>query len=292
MRQDVRGSEGPGSVRLGGSPADPGNWRSMVDRRETLTAQEMLEGYVRPGRPVLLTGVTRDWPALSRWNFDFFRSSYGSEPVRISRAARPEEPEFETTLAGYLDSFGHHAEGRPFYLTSWPFRERHPELLEDFRIPECLPEDLVARLPDPVRPDLLWLFMGPAGSGIRMHLDVGFSSAWNVQVTGRKRWVLYPPEQTPFLYEGEVDALHPDLAHFPRFAEARGLELEVGPGELLFIPSLWWHQTVHLEDGIAVTGNFVDEVNWPAVLRYLEMNRLGELREALLRVVREAGLGG
>lgn len=264
----------------------------MVDRRDTLTPQEMLDEYVRPGRPVLLTGVTRDWPARTKWTFDFFRQRYGGEPVRVTRAAREDEPEVETTLAEYLDSFPAHAQGRPFYLTSWAFRERHPELLEDFRIPECLPDDLIASIPEHLRPDLLWLFMGPAGSGIRMHVDVGFSSAWNVQVVGRKRWVLYPPEQEPYLYGGAVDAFHPDLERFPRFALAHPHEVEVGPGEMLFVPSLWWHQTVHVEDGIAVTGNFADETIWTEVVRYLQMHEMGELLEAFRKVLRTRGLVG
>lgn len=261
-----------------------------MDRRDRLSPREMWEEYLLPGRPVLLTGVTGDWPARTKWSFDFFRERYGAEPVRISRGVRDGEPEVETTLAGYLDSFSRPAAGKPFYLTSWPFRKEHPELLEDFRMPDFLPEDLIARLPEEVRPDLLWLFMGPAGSGIRMHVDVGFTHAWNVQVVGRKRWVLYPPEQTPLLYDGEVDAFRPDLDRFPRFALARPLEVEVGPGELLFIPSRWWHQTVHLEDGIAVTGNFADETCWREVDRYLELHGMDELLAAFRAVVREAGL--
>lgn len=260
----------------------------MVDRRESLSAREMLDEYVRPGRPVLLTGATRDWPARTKWSFDFFRQGYGAEPVRVSRAAHDDEADVEMTLAEYLDSFGRQAEGKPFYLTSWAFRARHPELLEDFRIPECLPEDLIGRLPEEVRPDLLWLFMGPAGSGIRMHVDVGFSSAWNVQVVGRKRWVLYPPDQEPLLYGGEVDAFRPDLERFPRFALTRPLEVVVGPGEMLYVPSLWWHQTIHLEDGIAVTGNFADRTIGPEVVRYLQMHGMDELLEAFQAVLQDA----
>jgi hypothetical protein len=41
-----------------------------------------------------------------------------------------------------------------------------------------------------------------------------------------------------------VDIDNPDLIKFPKFEEAMeyGLSAELGPGDGIFIPSLWWHQ--------------------------------------------------
>src|SRR3546814_12307007 len=43
-----------------------------------------------------------------------------------------------------------------------------------------------------------------------------------------------------------VDFAAPDLARFPRFAEAlrHAQVAELGPGDAVFIPSMWWH---HME---------------------------------------------
>ena len=86
---------------------------------------------------------------------------------------------------------------------------------------------------------------------------------------GRRRFTLFPPEQLSNLYIGPldftpagqavslVDFLAPDLVRFPKFAEAmqHAQVAELGPGDALFIPSLWWH---HIEalDGLNVLLNY------------------------------------
>ena len=78
---------------------------------------------------------------------------------------------------------------------------------------------------------------------------------------GRRRFTVFPPEQFRNLYIGPlentpagravslVDFHAPDLAAFPRFAEAlahaRIAELE--PGDAIYIPSMWWHHVEGLE---------------------------------------------
>jgi hypothetical protein len=80
-------------------------------------------------------------------------------------------------------------------------------------------------------------------------------------VAGRRRVTLFPPDQLANLYIGPldfnpagqaislVDFHHPDLARFPRFeqalAHAQMVELE--PGDVLMIPSMWWHHIEALE---------------------------------------------
>lgn len=81
-------------------------------------------------------------------------------------------------------------------------------------------------------------------------------------VAGRRRFTLFPPQQVENLYIGPldftpagqaislVDFLQPDLERFPRFATAmaHARAAELGPGDALFIPSMWWHHIQALED--------------------------------------------
>ena len=74
-------------------------------------------------------------------------------------------------------------------------------------------------------------------------------------VAGRRRFTLFPPEQVGNLYIGPldyaptpapismVDFSAPDLQRFPRFARAleAALVADLGPGDAIYIPSLWWH---------------------------------------------------
>jgi len=80
-------------------------------------------------------------------------------------------------------------------------------------------------------------------------------------VVGRRRFTLFPPEELANLYIGPldftpagqaislVDFAQPDLGRFPRFADAarRAQVAELGPGDAIFIPSMWWHHIESLE---------------------------------------------
>ncbi len=75
---------------------------------------------------------------------------------------------------------------------------------------------------------------------------------------GHRRFTLFAPDQLGNLYIGPldftpagqaislVDFANPDLAKFPKFAAAmnHAQVAELGPGDAIFIPSMWWH---HIE---------------------------------------------
>jgi hypothetical protein len=77
-------------------------------------------------------------------------------------------------------------------------------------------------------------------------------------VAGHRRFTLFPPAQISNLYIGPldftpagrpislVDFNNPDFEKFPRFREAleHAQVAELAAGDVLFIPSMWWHQVV------------------------------------------------
>lgn len=85
------------------------------------------------------------------------------------------------------------------------------------------------------------------------HFDVSENIA--CVVAGRRRFILFPPEQTANIYPGPMDVTpasvpismvsldEPELDRFPRYREAleAALVAELEPGDAIFIPYLWWH---------------------------------------------------
>ena len=88
---------------------------------------------------------------------------------------------------------------------------------------------------------------------VATHYDLPDNLA--VVAVGERRFTLFPPEQLQNLYVGPldfnpagqaislVDVRNPDLARYPRYADAlaHAQVAELGPGDALFIPSMWWH---------------------------------------------------
>lgn len=107
--------------------------------------------------------------------------------------------------------------------------------------------------------------------GNRTHTNTHFDESANVAIVigGRRRFTLFPPEQVDNLYVGPlhftiagppvsmVDLRHLDLELYPRFADAleHAVTAELGPGDALFIPPLWWHNVEAL-DGVNVMMNY------------------------------------
>ena len=257
----------------------------MLERRSGLSAEEFREQYARPGKPVILTDVTEGWEAL-KWTPDFLAQI--APEVEVSAVAtdsRSLGQAVTMSLKEYVDYFKAPDE-RKLYMINWAFEKDHPELLQQFQLPDFFRDDWLRETGLPLH--LMWIFLGPADSGLFMHLDVGHTAAWNAQLTGSKLWKLWPPGQEHLLYEGKVDAFSPDLNRFPKFAEAESVDGIVNAGECIFVPSLWWHQTKNKDAGLALTANYVDETNCEASLSYLkQMPEYEEIYRALRRVARK-----
>ncbi len=88
---------------------------------------------------------------------------------------------------------------------------------------------------------------------VASHFDVADNIA--VVVGGRRRFILFPPDQVDNLYVGPLDftlagqpisladPVAPDFERFPKFAQAldHALTAELEPGDAIYIPSPWWH---------------------------------------------------
>ncbi|GAB1600352.1 hypothetical protein Ahia01_000313000 [Argonauta hians] len=105
------------------------------------------------------------------------------------------------------------------------------------------------------------LWMGTRGAHTCCHYDTyGFNLV--AQLHGRKRWVLFPPEDTNNLYPtripyeessvfSEVNIKVPDVAKYPKFKDCHAYVVTLNAGQVLYVPRHWWHFVECLEMSIS-----------------------------------------
>lgn len=242
-----------------------------------VSLEEFRERFEKPGVPVVVTDVVPSWRAAASWNRDYFKEVCG--PSLFVAGG------FKFKMEEYLD-YSDRIDGRcdqPLYLFDHDFARKVPALASDYDIPEYFSEDLLQYLGEEKRPHYRWLILGPKHSGSSFHKDPNATSAWNACVRGSKKWILFPPDSPPpgvHPTEDGSDVTAPlsVLEWYLNFYDiARGEGARVGAvecivreGELVFVPSGWWHCVINLEWSAAVTQNYVSSVNFRSVARWLQ----------------------
>lgn len=99
----------------------------------------------------------------------------------------------------------------------------------------------------------LWI----SGSGLTVGLHFDPAENLNFQLRGSKRFTLYPPgirrfyplkrfSQTAHISGVFREGPKPDLKKFPRFDPSSGIDVELTEGDVLYLPTYWWHQVESL----------------------------------------------
>jgi hypothetical protein len=225
-----------------------------VEKRSLVALGEFVERYVFGSRPVVLTDVANDWPALRRWSAQDLSQRFGHLEVEI-QAERSADSNYEQNklnhrrsvrLSDFVAQVLAGGATNDYYMTANNEVLKRPEfapLLADIgSLPAlCDPTELAAR-------SSFWF--GPAGTVTPLHHDA--LMLFHTQIVGRKRWRFISPLQTPLLYNyydvySPIDIDHPDLDRYPLFSQATVLEVIVEPGETMFLPLGWWHQVTALD---------------------------------------------
>ena len=76
----------------------------VVDK---VTAKEFEEKYCQFRKPVVITGMTKEWPAMSKWDVEYFREKYGRQDVWVSvlrnGLSHPPNKEIQMNFSDFLD---------------------------------------------------------------------------------------------------------------------------------------------------------------------------------------------
>jgi hypothetical protein len=227
-----------------------------------------LDELLSAGEPAVLAGLVKDWPLVQaglRSDHDamsYLRSFYNGKTVGTSIGP----PEIGGRLF-YEPGFTHlNFENRRLPMDAVlndieaHLRDERPPAyyIASTTIDACLPglrkaNDVGFAMHgfDPLAS--IWIGNHTIAS---CHYDAPNNLACCVD--GKRRFTMIPPEQIQNLYPGPldptpggqavslVDFANPDFERFPSFraALAAAQVAEVGPGDAVFIPSMWWH---HIE---------------------------------------------
>jgi hypothetical protein len=251
---------------------------------------EFICAYLSRNKPLVARGCfLQTWALAPPWGLDLLAQRFGAYHV----------PVFDTLFkmirtvkfsdyVSMIESDRPSAEPLPYMR--WYARQRHfqmicadgafAELAESWAAPSWLPSadyvfPQIKGNADPVRDSFpaKGIFVCAAGGRTRLHVDPWASDAVLCQVTGEKRFIMYPPSAAEFLSDGEsaVDIERPDYARFPRWKSIQpALDVTLSPGDGIFIPSGWFHTAVALTPSVSITWNFVHEVNADRFSAYLE----------------------
>ena len=239
-----------------------------VEKRSRVSRDEFIERYVRGCRPVVLTDLAHDWPAMQRWSFAEFKRRFGNLTVQV-QSGRDADTDYEvnkvrlrrdTNFAAFLDRVAMSGPTNDEYLTASNEILRRPEfmsLLDDIgSLPDFCNRAAMSRSAS--------LWVGPAGTRTPLHHDT--LMLLHTQIVGRKRWRFVSPLSGPQVYNdfdvySPVDFENLDLARFPEAAKVKVLDVVVEPGETMFLPLAWWHQVSSLDRCISLSFTNIDVPN-------------------------------
>ena len=236
-----------------------GEKRGPIDVRTDLDPAVFHRDYLDTDTPVVFRGAGADWPA-ARWTPELLGQRYAGTKVRLLRAAPNEAKGLpgEGRDASYAEIAESMQSGGNLYARFSGIMHQHPELVDDVDL------DWFRSMRRDINDFENWgFFMGGAGTATGLHSSIAPNLFY--QISGRKRWYIYPAWTAPFFapavkcspyFYSEVDVS--DVSKWPVAEATPGWIADLEPGDVLYVPSFAWHQVHNSTATIAVGYRWMD----------------------------------
>ena len=227
-----------------------------IDRVTTITKEDFYNNYVKKQKPVVIEQLTQDWPAYEKWKLNYIKDIAGDKTVPlyddrpVSHKDGFNEAHAKMKMADYIDLLLDKPTNYRIFL--YNLMKEVPSLKDDFRWPD-IGLKLVKQLP--------MLFFGGENSKVFIHYDIDYSNILHFHFHGKKRCILFDPNQTPYLYKvphalitrEDIDFDNPDFNKWPALQQAKGLVADLEHGEMLYMPEGYWHYMKYVTPGFSMS---------------------------------------
>ena len=213
------------------------------------------------GAPFVVRGFARDWPAMSRWRdpSDLCRRAGPGRVVPVEKGLSYTDEAWGQGIVPWSDFLARigwsSSACEPLYLAQHTLHTQFPWLAHDIILPDyvyaCPPHPGYVAYHEGMDP-IQSVWIGPRGTDSPAHTDPYYNCY--VQVVGHKHVWLAPPPLT-------LPAMSPDAAfgsmlqnttqlsvweaaQSPAFVQEvvpHAQDTELHPGDMLFLPPMWWH---------------------------------------------------
>ncbi|KAI4326716.1 hypothetical protein MLD38_032000 [Melastoma candidum] len=239
----------------------------------------------------------RDWVTPDgKPNLSFFTLNFGASRVQVADCGSREftdQRRVEMSVSEFVEEWRRRQEcgdianlagefRHVLYLKDWHFVREYPDY-EAYRTPLFFKDDWLNLYLDHYRmhedsearsetddvscSDYRFVYMGAKGSWTPLHADVFRSYSWSANVCGKKRWLFLSPSQHHLVFDRHMKHSIYDIYDevsstiFPNFEKSVWFECIQESGDIIFVPSGWYHQVHNMDDTISINHNWFNGHN-------------------------------
>ena len=227
-----------------------------IPRVKTISKEDFLMHYFKPQKPVIIEQAIVDWPAYSKWNFNYIKAVAGDITVPLYDD-RPvdykdgfNQAHAHMKMSDYLDLL--QSKPTKYRIFLWNILKEVPQLQKDYKFLD-LGLRIMQKLP--------MLFFGGKDSHTFMHYDIDFANIFHFHFQGEKQCILFDQKQTKYLYKvphalitrEDIDFSSPDFQKWPALKKAKGWVGNLNHGDMLYMPEGYWHYIRYITPGFSMS---------------------------------------
>ncbi|MCY1505078.1 Cupin-like domain protein [compost metagenome] len=228
-----------------------------ADTVDTINPEDFKKNYIDPRRPLVIKGLTKDWPAREKWSLDFLKQLAGDfeVPLYDNSKADPSKPINAAAAHMKFRDYVDLIQREPTELRIFLFNlfKKVPDLINDIKIPKALMGGFIESMPA--------MFFGGSNSVTFLHYDIDMPNIFHTHFGGRKHVILFDykwkdrlyclPNATYALEDYKVD--NPDFEKFPALKGVEGYEVFLEHGDTLFMPIGMWHWMKYIDGSFSLS---------------------------------------